>query len=84
MADPADLDLDTLSVNERKMLDNIEDTEQRNVIACSLVAHRRPDRLTVGDRVPDLTIARLADGAPVSLADYVDDRPLVLVFGSFT
>lgn len=77
-------DLSGLPERERRMLENIEDDEKRNVIACSLVAHRRADRLAVGDPVPPLSLARLDGGPDVGLDDYRGDRPLVLVFGSFT
>ena len=82
--EPSDPDLAKLPAAERQLLESITDPAQRNVIACSLVAHRREDRLAVGDPVPDLELARLEDGSGARLTDYVDDRPLVLVFGSFT
>lgn len=40
--------------------------------------------LQVGDLVPELAITRLEDGVPVSLSDLYRERPLVLVFGSYT
>jgi hypothetical protein len=84
VGDSPELDLSGLSAHEQRMLDSIDDADRRNVVACSLVAHRRQDRLEVGDSVPDLSLARLDGGEAVRLAGYVDDRPLVLVFGSFT
>ena len=45
---------------------------------------RREGSLRVGDVAPDPTVVRL-DGAPVKLlAARTADRPLVVVFGSFT
>lgn len=58
--------------------------DEREVVVSTLVRYRRPDRLTVGDLLPDLAAARLDDGSPVALRDLARDRPLLLVFGSFT
>ena len=44
----------------------------------------RPDRLQVGDALPELSLLALDDAQPVALSSLVDGRPLVLVFGSFT
>jgi len=58
--------------------------EAREVVVSTVTRYRREDRLHVGDLVPRLEAVRLEDGSPVNLADLVADRPLVLVFGSFT
>lgn len=84
MSDTPELDLSELPAGDKRMLDSIADEGQRHVVACSLVAHRRKDRLAAGDPVPDLELSRLDGGASVRLTDWVGDRPLVLVFGSFT
>jgi hypothetical protein len=39
---------------------------------------------SAGQRVPDFTLPRLGDGAPVSLAGLWRSKPLVMEFGSFT
>jgi hypothetical protein len=57
---------------------------EREVVASSLVRHRRPDRLRAGDELPALSLLRLEDGTGVELATLAADRPLCLVFGSFT
>ena len=36
-----------------------------------------------GDEAPDVTLVTL-DGRRALLSDYLDDRPLVLIFGSIT
>ncbi len=84
MTDLPDLDLDKLSAPDRAFVESIADDEQRHVVVCSLVAHRRADRLAVGDPVPQLELRELGSDNTVGLSDCVDDRPLVLVFGSFT
>jgi hypothetical protein len=60
------------------------DPADREVVVASLTRHRRPDRLAVGDLLPDLTAASLEDGSAARLRDLARDRPLLLVFGSFT
>ena len=65
-----------------------EDAARREVIRCTLVAYRRPDRLEVGDPVPPLELGVLNDEATpgaetVALADEYD-RPMMLIFGSYT
>jgi hypothetical protein len=68
----------------RQMLDGIEDPEQREVVVCSLQAHFRAESLSVGDEVPELSLTKLDGGDAVGTRDFVGDRPLVLVFGSYT
>ena len=60
------------------------DGDEREVVVSTVVRYRRPDRLRVGDPIPDLAAARLADRMPVALRDLSRDRPLLLIFGSFT
>jgi hypothetical protein len=64
----------------------IADSARQEVIACSIIAHRRPDKLNVGDPVPALDLidlAKLETMQTVNLAS-VSARPLVLFFGSYT
>jgi len=61
----------------------LPDTERETVVA-TVARFRRPDRLRVGDALPDLTLLRHDDGSAVRLESLVTNRPLVLVFGSFT
>jgi hypothetical protein len=44
---------------------------------------RQEGKLQVGDRAPDVVLARL-NGGSVRLSEFVGKRPLVLVFGSYT
>lgn len=46
--------------------------------------HARAGHLNVGDAAPDLTLATLDKSAHVSLASFRNDKPVVLVFGSYT
>jgi hypothetical protein len=57
---------------------------ERDTVVATVGRFRRPDRLAVGDPLPDIELLRIEDYSRVSLASLVDGRPLVLVFGSFT
>ena len=59
-------------------------TARTKVVVSTVARYRRPDRLGLGDPLPDLAAARLDDGTLAGLRDIADDRPLLLVFGSFT
>ena len=58
--------------------------EERDTVLATVTRFRRPDRLRVGDTLPELELLRLDDGRRVRLRSLVAGRPLVLVFGSFT
>ncbi len=45
---------------------------------------REPDRLFVGDAAPDFALRPLDGGRTVRLSQFKGDRPVVLVFGSYT
>jgi hypothetical protein len=57
---------------------------ERDAVVSTVARYRREDRLEHGDALPVLELVRLADGSGVRLDSLVTDRPLVLVFGSFT
>ena len=63
--------------------DTLEGDERQTVVS-TVARFRRPDRLSVSDPLPQLELLRLDDGAPVALGSFAGERPLVLVFGSFT
>ena len=58
--------------------------DEREVVVSTVARYRRPERLRVGDELPDVAAARLDDDARVELRDLVREQPLLLVFGSFT
>ena len=57
---------------------------ERETVVATVSRYRRPDRLRVGDRLPLLELTSLEDRSRVTLDSLVVDRPLTLVFGSFT
>jgi hypothetical protein len=58
--------------------------DEREIVASTVARFRRPDRLRGGDELPSLDVLQLEDGMPVPLTSLADERPLMLVFGSFT
>jgi hypothetical protein len=46
--------------------------------------HARAGKVNVGDPAPDFTLSTLDKSARVSLASLRADKPVVLVFGSYT
>jgi hypothetical protein len=75
--------LQALDPRDRAYVEELHGDERETVVS-TLARYRRPDRLAVGDPLPDLAAARLDDGRRVALRDLARDRPLLLVFGSFT
>jgi hypothetical protein len=56
----------------------------RNILGMLFYDQRREGQLRVGDAAPDVLLASI-DGSPeLHLADWMKEKPLVLVFGSFT
>ena len=58
--------------------------DEREIVVSALARYRRPERLAVGDPLPDLAADRLDGGERVELRSLARDRPLLLAFGSFT
>jgi hypothetical protein len=56
----------------------------RNVIGMLRYDQRQEGSLKVGDRAPDVVLLAPDGKTPVHLSEFIGDRPLVLVFGSFT
>jgi hypothetical protein len=55
----------------------------RNILGMLRYDQRREGKLQVGDVAPDVVLEKLGGGED-HLSAYVGEKPLVLVFGSFT
>ena len=55
-----------------------------NVYGMIRYDQRREGNLVVGDRAPDATLVALDGRTPVSVLEGDPEKPLVLVFGSYT
>jgi len=75
--------LDHLDPRDRAYAGELEGDE-REVVVATVARYRRPERLRVGDELPDVAAVRLDGDARVELRDLVREQPLLLVFGSFT
>ncbi len=56
----------------------------RNVYGMLRYDQREEGRLKVGDAAPDVVLGALDGTSEVRLLDVAHDRPLVLIFGSYT
>jgi len=56
----------------------------RNVIGMLRYDQREEGRLEVGDEAPNVELRTLADSKPENLKTYIGQKPLILIFGSFT
>ena len=83
MAAGGDPRLERLDPRDRAYAEELEGDE-REVVVSTVARYRRPERLRVGDDLPDVAAARLDDDVRVELRDLVREQPLLLVFGSFT
>ncbi len=72
-----------LDPRDRAYVEAQADPAVREAMLCALTTYRMADTLAPGDPVPDLTLARLGSVQTVRLGG-PRDRPLVLIFGSFT
>jgi hypothetical protein len=56
----------------------------RNVIGMLRYDQRQEGKLRLGDRAPDVALVALDGQTPMPLASLIGEKPLILVFGSFT
>ena len=83
MSATPDTRLDRLDPRDRAHAEGLEPGE-RDVVVATVARYRRPERLAVGDRLPAPAAISLVDRSAVELPRLADERPLLLVFGSFT
>lgn len=72
-----------LDPRDRAYVEAQADPAVREAMLCALTTYRMADTLAPGDPVPALTLACLGSDRMVPLAG-PRDRPLVLIFGSYT
>jgi hypothetical protein len=69
---------------DRRYVDGLRPGPEREKVIASLARYRAPEVLQADDALPDVTVWRAEDLEPMTLAQLVHGRPLLLVFGSFT
>lgn len=72
-----------LDERDRAYIEAMPNGDEREAALCTVTTYRRPDRLKPGDPLPELELTALKDGGTIKLASE-RDRPLVLLFGSYT
>ena len=77
-----------VELRDERSVAEAPDVAHREAILSTLAAYRRPDRLEVGDPVPGIDVTVLTDSDTpgsdhVALAAQYD-RPVMLIFGSYT
>jgi len=56
----------------------------RNIVGMLRYDQRKEGPLHVGEKAPDIALVALDGVSPVRLADHLGDKPLVIIFGSYT
>jgi hypothetical protein len=79
----AELD-DLVDASDRAYVSQIEDAGERRTVLASLVRHRSPETLAVGDPMPQVAVVEIEQRSVVRLDELVGGRPALLVFGSYT
>ncbi|MEM7117862.1 MAG: hypothetical protein AAF614_35860 [Chloroflexota bacterium] len=64
-------------------LESAKGADDYDDMVCAITTYRYPDKLQLGDAVPDLTLTSLSGVGEVALAAE-RERPLILIFGSYT
>lgn len=72
-----------LDPRDREYVETL-DAGERDVVVSTLLRYRREPQVGIVDRLPELEVLELQGGRRVPLGELLDERPLVLVFGSFT
>ena len=82
------VDRDLVEPRDESSLTEARDAAQREAVRCTIAAYRRPDRLEVGDPVPqlELTVLSHEDTSGSDTVDIADtyDQLVMLIFGSYT
>ncbi len=69
---------------DRRYVESLAPGAERAAVVASVLRHRAPEALGIGDPLPAVTLRRAADLEEIALATLLKGRPLLLVFGSFT
>ncbi len=73
-----------VDAEDRRYVESLARGPERDAVIASLIRYRNPEVLEPGDVLPTVTVRGADDLEPIELATLVGDRPLLLVFGSYT
>lgn len=84
-AHPADSSFVAIvDAEDRAYVESLAPGAERDAVVASLLRYRNPEALEAGDPLPTVTVLDADELAPIELSELVRDRPLLLVFGSYT
>ena len=73
-----------VDAEDRAYVESLAPGPERDAVVASLLRYRNPDVLQPGDPLPTLVVRDADELQSIGLAELVRDRPLLLVFGSYT
>lgn len=83
MSTPKPEPVDLSNPQDSDYINAMTDSSEKEAAVCSLVKHRQPDRVKVGDTIASINVVSI-DDLKVTTLDFSDTRPSVLLFGSYT
>ena len=72
-----------LDARDHEYIESLPESKRTTVVS-TILSYWREDSLGEGDPIPQLELFRADDVSAVQLSDLLGDKPLVLVFGSYT
>lgn len=72
-----------LDARDLKYIESLPESKRTTVVS-AILSYWREDNLGEGDLIPELQLFRADDASALQLNDLLGDRPVVLVFGSYT
>lgn len=73
-----------VDAEDRAYVDSLAPGPGRDTVVASLLRYRTPEALRIGDPLPAAAVCRADDLEQIEIPALVHDRPLLLVFGSYT
>ena len=73
-----------VDAEDRAYVESLSPGPDRDTVIASLLRYRTPETLEIGDRLPAVTVRGADDLEQIEIPTLVHDRPLLLVFGSYT
>ena len=72
-----------LDARDQEYIESLPESKRTTVVS-TILSYWREDNLREGDLIPQLQLFRADDASALELTDLLGDRPVVLVFGSYT
>jgi len=72
-----------LDARDQQYIESLSKSKRTTVVS-TILSYWREDGLGEGDPVPQFELFRADDASALQLSDLLGERPVVLVFGSYT